>query len=75
MTAPPCDTSRLFVVQQSGQIRIINLPSRRVNATPYLDVSSEIVYGGEQTTLPLSSLDVTNCPLVAAPHDGRRGNL
>ena len=26
VTAPPGDTSRLFVVQQSGQIKIINLP-------------------------------------------------
>jgi glucose/arabinose dehydrogenase len=52
--APPGDTSRLFVVQQSGQIRIINLPSRRVNATPYLDVSSEIAYGGEQGLLGLA---------------------
>ncbi len=54
VTAPPGDTSRLFVVQQSGQIRIINLPSRRVNATPYLDVSSEIAYGGEQGLLGLA---------------------
>lgn len=54
VTAPPGDTSRLFVVQQSGQIRIINLPSRTVNVTPYLDVSSEIVYGGEQGLLGLA---------------------
>jgi glucose/arabinose dehydrogenase len=54
VTAPPGDTSRLFVMQQSGQIRIINLPSRTVNATPYLDISSEIVYGGEQGLLGLA---------------------
>jgi len=54
VTAPPGDTSRLFVVQQSGQIKIIKLPSRTVNATPYLDVSSEIVYGGEQGLLGLA---------------------
>ena len=41
-------------MQQSGQIRIINLPSRTVNATPYLDISSEIVYGGEQGLLGLA---------------------
>src|SRR5439155_13709270 len=39
VTAPPGDTTRLFIVQQSGQIKIIKLPSRIVNATPYLDVS------------------------------------
>jgi glucose/arabinose dehydrogenase len=54
VTAPPGDTSRLFVVQQSGQIKIIKLPSRTVNATPYLDVSSEIAYGGEQGLLGLA---------------------
>src|SRR5439155_23091158 len=54
VTAPPGDTSRLFVVQQSGQIKIIKLPSRTVNAIPYLDVSSEIVYGGEQGLLGLA---------------------
>src|SRR5438874_276904 len=52
--APPGDTSRIFVVQQSGQIRIINLPSRTVNPTPYLDISSKIVYGGEQGLLGLA---------------------
>ena len=54
VTAPPGDTSRLFVLQQTGEIRIINLPSRTVNPTPYLDVSSEIVYGGEQGLLGLA---------------------
>src|SRR3954452_7683976 len=54
LCAPPGDTSRLFVVQQSGQIRIINLPSRTVNPTPYLDISSEIVYGGEQGLLGMA---------------------
>ena len=52
--APPGDTGRLFVVQQTGQIRIINLPTRTVNPTPYLDISSEIVYGGEQGLLGMA---------------------
>jgi len=54
VTAPPGDTSRLFVVQQTGEIKIINLPARTVNATPYLDISSEIAYGGEQGLLGLA---------------------
>jgi glucose/arabinose dehydrogenase len=54
VTAPPGDTSRIFVVQQSGQIKIINLPSRTVNTTPYLDIGSEIVWGGEQGLLGLA---------------------
>src|SRR2546423_7675644 len=47
VTAPPGDTSRLFVVQQSGQIKIVNLSSRTVNATPFLDISGEISFTGE----------------------------
>ena len=54
VTAPPGDTSRLFVVQQTGQILIINLPSRTVNAIPYLDISGEIVDGGEQGLLGMA---------------------
>jgi glucose/arabinose dehydrogenase len=54
VTAPPGDTSRIFVVQQTGQILIINLPSRTVNAIPYLDISGEIVYGGEQGLLGMA---------------------
>jgi glucose/arabinose dehydrogenase len=54
VTAPPGDTSRLFVVQQAGQILIINLPSWTVNAAPYLDISAEIVSGGEQGLLGMA---------------------
>src|SRR5439155_5909559 len=54
VTAPPGDTSRLFVVQQSGQIKIINLPSRTVNATPFLDISDEVNFSGEEGLLGLA---------------------
>src|SRR2546430_13545109 len=54
VTAPPGDTSRLFVVQQSGQIKIINLPSRTVNATPFLDISGEVNFSGEGGLLGLA---------------------
>ena len=53
VTAPPGDTSRLFVVQQTGQIRIIHLTSRTVNPTPYLDLRT-IAYGGEQGLLGMA---------------------
>src|SRR6267142_6366455 len=46
LVAPPGDTSRLFVVEQTGKIKIIKLASRTVNATPFLDVSSEITSEG-----------------------------
>ena len=38
--APPGDTTRLFVAEQHGLIKIINLPSRTVNAIPFLDIPS-----------------------------------
>jgi len=53
-TAPPGDTSRLFIVQQTGQILIVNLPSGTVNSTPFLDIQSRLVSGGEQGLLGLA---------------------
>jgi hypothetical protein len=43
--APPGDTTRLFVIEQHGKIKIINLPSRRVNPTPFLDITFEVGQG------------------------------
>src|SRR5262245_35510072 len=40
--APPGDTSRLFVVERTGAIKIIDLTSGQVLATPFLDVSSDV---------------------------------
>lgn len=44
---------RLFVIQQGGQIRIINTDGT-VNQTPFLNVSSIITSGGEQGLLGLA---------------------
>jgi glucose/arabinose dehydrogenase len=52
-TAPPGDFNRLFIVQQNGQIRILNLSTGALNATPFLTVSN-IVSGGEQGLLGLA---------------------
>jgi len=38
--APPGDTGRIFVAEQHGLIKIINLPSGTVNATPFLDITA-----------------------------------
>ena len=38
--APPGDTARIFVAEQHGLIKIINLPSGAVNETPFLDISA-----------------------------------
>ena len=54
MTAPPGDTSRLFVVQQSGEIRIIDLITRTVKPTPFLDLSDVVALSGEEGLLGLA---------------------
>ena len=51
VTAPQGDTSRIFVVEQGGKIRIIKLPMRTVNWTPFLDISSEFSLSGEEGLL------------------------
>ncbi len=44
-TAPPGDTERLFVVEQRGLIRILDLATGTINPTPFLNIDS-IVGGG-----------------------------
>ncbi len=45
--------TRLFVVQQTGQIKIVQ-PNGAVNAGNFLDISSKITYGGERGLLGLA---------------------
>lgn len=54
VTAPPDDFSRLFIVQQGGIIRILNLVNRQLLPTPFLNIASQIVSGGEQGLLGLT---------------------
>jgi glucose/arabinose dehydrogenase len=54
IAAPPGDTSRLFVVEHTGKIKIIQLPSGIVNETPFLDVSSELFLGNEPGLLAMA---------------------
>lgn len=44
---------RLFVVQQSGEIRIVQ-PNGAVLATPFLDISDRVLAGGERGLLGLA---------------------
>src|SRR6266403_4276525 len=53
VTTPPGDFNRLFIVQQGGLIKILNLNTGLVNATPFLTVSN-ILTGGEQGLLGLA---------------------
>jgi glucose/arabinose dehydrogenase len=54
VTAPPGDTRRLFVVEQLGLIKIINLPSRTVNPTAFLDLTNKVAFDGEEGLLGLA---------------------
>ena len=52
--AHPANDARLFVVQQSGLIRILN-PNGTINTTPFLTLtSSTILSGGERGLLGLA---------------------
>lgn len=52
LTAPDSDSSRLFVVEQSGKIRVIK--NGTLLADPFLDISSQVISGGEQGLLGLA---------------------
>ncbi|MDA0162697.1 PQQ-dependent sugar dehydrogenase [Solirubrobacter ginsenosidimutans] len=52
VTSPPGDTSRLFVVEQGGKVRVIK--NGKTLDTPFLDVSDKIVSGSEQGLLSIA---------------------
>jgi glucose/arabinose dehydrogenase len=54
ITAPPGDTGRLFIVQQSGEIRIIDLATHTIKPVPFLDLSAVVALGGEEGLLGLA---------------------
>lgn len=49
----PDDPTKLFIVQQTGLVRIVNLPSGSVAAAPFIDISGVTNPGGEQGLLGL----------------------
>jgi glucose/arabinose dehydrogenase len=52
VAAAPGDPDRLYVVEQAGRIRIVE--GGREVAKPFLDVTSEVVSGGEQGLLSVA---------------------
>lgn len=52
LTAPPGDLSRLFIVEQTGAIRIVK--DGTLLPTPFLDISARLLAGGEQGLLGLA---------------------
>ena len=55
VTAPPGDFGRIFIVQQTGQVRILNLTTGTMNPTSFLDISARLTAtNGEQGLLGLA---------------------
>lgn len=54
VTAPAGDLSRLFLVEKTGQIRIVDLNNNQSPPTPFLDVSTQISSDGERGLLGLA---------------------
>ncbi len=54
VTAPPGDYNRIFIVQKTGQVAILNLSTGVLNATPFLDISARISTVSEQGLLGLA---------------------
>jgi glucose/arabinose dehydrogenase len=54
LTAPSNDVSRVFVVEQGGAVRLIDLPSGNVHGMPFLDVGNLVASGGERGLLGLA---------------------
>ena len=52
VAAPPKDTSRLFVVERAGRIRVVR--GGRKLATPFLDISSNVRTDGERGLLSMA---------------------
>src|SRR4051812_10408100 len=52
VTAPAGDRRRIFVVEQGGKIKVMR--GGKVLSTPFLDVTSKVVSGGEQGLLGLA---------------------
>jgi hypothetical protein len=42
VTHAPGDTSRIFFVEQTGKIRIVDIPANTVRATPFINLASKI---------------------------------
>ena len=52
--APPGDTSRLFIVERTGLVRILDLATNTVLPVPFLDLSSQVNTVGEGGLLGLA---------------------
>ncbi len=54
LCSPPGDAARLFVVEQGGKIRVIDRATGQTRVTPFLDLSGDVLSGGEAGLLGLA---------------------
>jgi glucose/arabinose dehydrogenase len=54
MASPPGDTTRLFVVEKGGLIKIVNVATQQTLPTPFLDLSGQVATADEQGLLGLA---------------------
>ena len=52
--APPGDHDRLFIVEQRGTIRIVELDDHRVRKRVFLNIINKVTFGGEQGLLGMA---------------------
>jgi hypothetical protein len=52
--APADGTRRLFIVERSGVIKILNLDTQQLLSTPFLDLTGQVATSGEQGLLGLA---------------------
>ena len=72
VTSPPGDSSRLFVVEQSGSVRIVE--NGEILPTPFLDLRDHVTYAGESGLLSIAfAPDYDRSGLVYAFYNSREG--
>src|SRR4051794_26035539 len=52
--SPPGDADHLFIVEQTGAIKILDLNTGQVSASPFIDLASQISTDGEEGLLGLA---------------------
>jgi glucose/arabinose dehydrogenase len=73
VTAPPGDERRLFVVEQAGRIVVVR--DGRKLEQPFLDLSSQVLPGGEQGLFSIAfAPDYARSGLFYVAYTGRDGN-
>ena len=72
VTAPPGDPSAVYVVEQSGAVRIVR--DAQLLPTPFLDLRGQVTYSGESGLLSIAfAPDFEQSGLVYAFYNSRHG--